>query len=113
MCEEIKYNGWTNRETWATNLHIDNDEGLSAEMTEKVEELIKDHQDDTEEITYALSMWTENWITNLVSPEWWRDEVGCEMSVGAERIREDIGSLWRVNWREIAKSHPLLCELVK
>ena len=108
MCEETQYNGWTNRETWATNLHIDNDEGLSEQMTEKIRELIEDHKDDTDEITYALSMWTENWITNLVSPEF-----GCEMSKGAEMIREDIGSLWRVNWREIAKSHPLLSELVK
>ena len=39
MCEE--YNGWTNRETWATALHINNDQGLYEAVQEiKFQQLV-------------------------------------------------------------------------
>ena len=98
------YNGWSNRETWATALHINNDYGLQLEMEEKVAHLIEEHEGDRDEVITDLSEWLQGWITNLVSAEWWRDELGCEMSEGAEMMRQDIGSLWRVEWREIAEN---------
>ena len=101
---EQDYNGWKNRETWATALHINNDEGLQNEMEGKVSDLIEKHEGDADEVISDLEEWLEEWITNLVSPNWWREELGCEMSRGAEMIREDIGSLWRVDWREIAEN---------
>jgi hypothetical protein len=102
MSEE--YNGWKNRETWATALHINNDEGLQNEMEEKVETLIDLFEGEEDEVVSHLAEWLEEWISNLVSARWWRDEYGCEMSMGAEMIREDIGSLWRVDWREVAEN---------
>ena len=37
MCEE--YNGWTNRETWAVALWLDNDQGLHEMATDRVAEV--------------------------------------------------------------------------
>jgi hypothetical protein len=102
MSEE--YNGWKNRETWATALHINNDEGLQNEMEEKVATLIDLFEGEVDKVVFHLSQWVEEWISNLVSVDWWRDELGCEMSKGAEMIREDIGSLWRVDWQEVAEN---------
>ena len=98
------YNGWKNRETWATALHINNDYGLQQEMEEKVAYLIEQHEGEKNEVVSDLAEWLEGWITDLVSLTWWRDELGCEMSEGAEMMRQDIGSIWRVDWHEIAES---------
>lgn len=98
------YNGWKNRETWATALHINNDYGLQLEVEERVTNLIEQHEGDRDEVITYLSEWLQGWITDLVSAEWWRDELGCEMSEGAEMMRQDIGSLWRVEWYDIAES---------
>lgn len=98
------YNGWKNRETWATALHINNDYGLQQEMEEKVSDLIEQHEGDKDEVVSDLAKWLEGWITDLLSPEWWRNEFDGEMSAGALMMKDDIGSLWRVDWYEIAES---------
>jgi hypothetical protein len=75
-----RYNGWTNRETWATSLWLTNDETLYSlasscsdpeELKEFVESLLYPEERDPQE------------------PEW------------LNSMREDIGSLWRVDFREI------------
>ena len=103
MCEE--YNGWTNRETWATALHINNDQGLYErvqEMTKNTAEEFKgepDEQDGTNSLGEAI----ENLIEEILDTE----EI---FSASPEQRRElinmskDIGSFYRVNWREIAES---------
>jgi len=47
MCEE--YNGWTNRETWATALHIDNDQSLQEEASEKISASFLEDMDNEKE----------------------------------------------------------------
>jgi hypothetical protein len=34
----------------------------------------------------------------------WAYEIGSNMPKGAKMMRDDIGSLWRVNWYEIAEN---------
>ena len=91
MSEE--YNGWTNRETWAVNLWVTNDQGLM----NGVDEAMRDAYD-AEGENYRL------------------DEVYCGVidalfdydnglpSRELLLMRDDIGSLWRVNWGELAEA---------
>ena len=93
MCEE--YNGWTNRETWATALHINNEQAFYYHA----QDMAAGYQDDKSGLADAL----EEWIGELLDME-------MVLSAPPENRRElinmsnDIGSLYRVNWREIAES---------
>lgn len=86
---EMEYNGWTNRETWATNLWIDNEFGLY----QRVQEIAKDSK--------TLSELTDN-IREMF------EELFDFESIVANRellmMMNDIGSLYRVNWAEIARN---------
>jgi len=88
MCEE--YNGWTNRETWATMLWINNDRGLY----ETVKELAQ-HTDCCTEPLMCLEESLEALFDDL-----WGD--GTELAAETYNMFKDIGSLYRVNWRELA-----------
>ena len=91
MCEE--YNGWTNRETWATALHINNDEGLYRTVQDWAVSNIEEQESESEAVT-VLAESIEDFVTELVESDW----------DGVKYMRYDIGSLWRVNWREVAQS---------
>lgn len=77
-----KYNGWTNRETWALFTHLTSDEalyqahrGLSA----------VDLQADIEQYASYVA-------------------IGQPMSYAIGQMIVDVGSLWRVNWRAVAEA---------
>ena len=84
MCEE--YHGWSNRETWAVALWIDNEQRLQA----KALELAKENKGQRE-----LADAIESWLDDYFNQNW----------VQARTMREDIGSLYRVNWWEIAEGY--------
>ena len=81
-----KYNGWANRETWAAYLWLTNDEGLYREAIETLGPF------DREAIPSAALL-IENLVYGLFDYE--------TLTPETYSMREDIGSLWRVNWREI------------
>ena len=87
---ETEYNGWTNRETWAVALHINNDEGLLNPINEvaKLHENLNDLADEIEAFIGEDVLNFENISTNR----------------SAFMMLQDIGSLYRVNWREVAES---------
>ena len=87
------YNGWTNRETWAVNLWLSNDEGLYHETRD----IVRQHEGKA-----AQADAVKEYVENLMRPAYWRDEMGCTMPEGLEGMRDDIGSLWRVEWSEVA-----------
>ena len=97
------YNGWTNRETWATALHINNDQWLQETAEEYAIQSWASHAEE-EEGRYAcasdcLAESIENWITeDLLTLE------NIAGNQGLFSMLTDIGSLYRVNWREIAES---------
>ena len=85
MADET-YNGWTNRETWATYLWLTNVNGLYRQALEYVssEDMFRIEKD------RAMELWLSNELFDF-------DNMTREMYM----MREDIGSLWRVDWRSI------------
>lgn len=97
------YNGWSNRETWATMLHINNDEYLQETAMDYARTALEEHAEEEEgdisEALYCLEDTIQNWIEeDLLTRE---NIAGNE---GLWLMLTDIGSLYRVNWREIAQS---------
>lgn len=94
---EQDYNGWTNRETWATALHIDNDEALLEIALNYAREELEGHDEGEEINPYHLGETLKSWIED--------DLLTLENISGNHPLwlmLTDIGSLYRVNWREIA-----------
>lgn len=82
------YQGWTNRETWALMLHVDNDQGLYTEFRE----LVTDAADPEDTV--------RDRVEELFSRDYWAD-MGMDMPEALDRMRSEVGSLWRVNWQEV------------
>jgi hypothetical protein len=91
MCET--YSGWTNRETWALMLWVNNDEGLQSEARD----VVRGHY---RRAPIALEAWAETLFTR----SGYVDEFGGPWPDGLADAAEDIGSLYRVNWQECAES---------
>jgi len=92
MCEE--YNGWTNRETWATNLWIDNERGLYEQVLDMAKTSLQEHPE-----FGAVACLAES-IEALFDDAFSDIE---EMNNAGLIMLKDIGSLYRVNWREISQ----------
>lgn len=109
MCEE--YNGWANRETWAVALHINNDQGwqeavydaLSAgpygsEGFTLAEAREAFYNAPTSIYSYAGDIIRDN-VESTFDPEEYGDPARWVERIYP--ITQDIGSLYRVDWREI------------
>lgn len=95
--ETQDYNGWTNRETWATALHIDNDQALLEIALDYARQEIEGHDEGEEINPYHLGQTLEEWlIDDLLTFE------SVSGNQGLWVMLLDIGSLYRVNWRELA-----------
>ena len=90
MAEEEKYNGWENYATWAVNLWLSNDEGLYRNVCG----IVEDAEDEAE---------AEERIKGYVEE---LEELSKEKEAGDElkSMFEDIGSMGRVDWGEIAEA---------
>lgn len=97
---EMEYNGWSNRETWATNLWIENEYALAKDFEIFWSEL---HQEDDEmlettpEMVSKFADYIKTTIEELLSFE--------NMNRATYSMLTDIGSLYRVDWWEIAKAY--------
>ena len=90
MNKTEEYNGWTNHETWAADLWLSNDEGLYNE----VREIVKNSKDEWD-AEKSIKEYVEE-LREMVDS----GEAGEELKL----MFNDIGSLWRVNWGEIAEA---------
>lgn len=88
MCDS--FNGWTNRETWALMLYVEND-GLSEGLRDTLAEHEFRVDMDRAMCDWAESIWTRAGYVGMFGDEW-PDVLADEAS--------DIGSLYRVNWTE-------------
>ena len=99
---EKQYNGWTNYETWATALWLDNDEGTQSYWREATQ--------DARENAPMLSQVTENiWTVEQAARYSLADRIKEEVSEGTSVTEEaslyaDLlgAALQKVNWQEIA-----------
>jgi hypothetical protein len=99
------YNGWSNRETWALNLWLGNDYGLYQSTLIEAEQASEAYDDTCK--TYGLEP-NEGGRANRIGmtiTAWVDDESFREM-MGEEyaNIREDVGSLWRVDKQELGEA---------
>jgi hypothetical protein len=90
MSEE--FNGWTNRETWAVALHFDNNGELYKIKNKALANL--SHLDNDQKV-FILDRILRETIENCT------DRANMPKNYD---ILKDIGSIWRVNWREIAQN---------
>ena len=108
------YNGWTNRETWAIQLHLSNNEGDYNAMREQAEELVKDSgdSDDPDSGRSAVGLMadyikerTEEVFESVTNPEQ-VDMFGSALTLTTPEARmfvADVGSWWRADFYEIAE----------
>lgn len=100
------YNGWKNRETWAAALHLGNDRGLYEMVREWAADLRADAPDREEDnwteaqfVTFKLADRIKDFFEELA--------IGEEFGAPSEDVRSmlyDVGSLWRVEWEDVAES---------
>jgi hypothetical protein len=88
-----EYNGWKNRETWAMALWLNNDEGFQNQVQELAEEA-RDEEYPASRLAEAL----ESFIEELFD----FDNISDNRQLF--NMLTDIGSLYRVNWYEIAQT---------
>ena len=105
-----KYNGWTNRETWATNLWLTNDASTQDFWAEEIQRLrrIAESADGmpavwtaAEYVRFTLAERLREEFENVWADAMERDGV---LTAQTAQCLYDIGSLWRVDWQEIADS---------
>ncbi len=96
MTNDTKYNGWTNWETWNTNLHFD------ASFEDDAQECWDEAEaDDTFSREENAALALEDRIKSLV------EEIACEGMDSSRLFISDIinGFLSSVNYYEIAKGY--------
>lgn len=98
------YNGWPNRETWAFNLHWQNDQGFYLWVLEAAGQYLTDTYgsdwtdmpaDEMRAAEYGVGEYVVHMITEELaemSPELW------------EMMREDVGSFWRVSVADVGRT---------
>ena len=88
-----EYNGWTNRETWACNLWITNDQGLYEMALERINDPGHDYSD---------------WENGGSLKDWWQEltdpEEGLMDAVTILQMVRDIGDEDKIDWSEIAEN---------
>jgi len=92
---DMDYNGWTNYETWAVALWIDNDEDSYRERQELARQFERDEDDpDSEADVAGYADAIKEWVERDMVPD-----------LGASLASDLLGAaLSEVNWREIAES---------
>lgn len=109
--EDEDYNGWTNRETWACALHINNDENLYrrylAISTELARSVRETHDGDwKQELFFVTCRLFEDQLINDFEIGTYDNPTGVGHTVVPKYISlaiADIGSTWRINTSQIAR----------
>jgi hypothetical protein len=97
MKAEQGYNGYSNRETWALELWLSNDEGFYREIREEIIPQLRKRYDD-EDLPYRLADRLKDWVENELKEFAEESKSGSQIRI----MFDDIGSLWRIDWQEIA-----------
>ena len=101
--EEQRYNGWTNYETWATALWLDNDEATQNYWHERAREF-QDEAPSASQVKQGI--WTIGQTARFTLADALKEEIseGTHMTSEASLYGDLLGAaLQEVNWHEIAK----------
>ena len=108
------YNGWTNRETWCLMLWINNDEGLQSYAHEYVRDRVTQlqasapvraiFQGAAESLTYDAATALQEWTEIMFTRSGYEDQYGEQWPPDLADIAAEIGSLWRIDFRDAAES---------
>ena len=93
------YNGWSNRETWAANLWLTSDYGLYSMVNDWVDDLRLDYDLGEDDPAFVVADDLANRLSQFF------DDVAAGEWGHSDELRAmlyDVGSLWRVDWHEIA-----------
>jgi len=97
-----EYNGWKNFETWALNLWLSNDQGMYLATQEIAGDATDGYVSSCE--TYGFEP-TDSGRAHAIGTailEWFDDDLREWMEPGDyAAMRDDIGSLWRVDEQEL------------
>lgn len=93
----MTYEGWSNRETWAIKLHWDNNEGDYNFFTGEAKRFKNSGRSISEFADFLKDTAEEIQDIVINRPE--------EASKEARLFILDVGSLWRVDWDEIADAY--------
>ncbi len=109
--DERGFNGWENRETWALVLHLDNDRDLCEWRRQLIAETLEFRAEWLADrpgvptgsavgwVADAIQDWVEEMFVSLFHP-WPEGEP--EVPFEVRLLVQDVGSLWRVDWRAVA-----------
>ena len=111
MTDSDRYNGWANRETWAFNLHWQNDQGLYNETLEQAGQYLSETYGDewatlpADELLGAVYGVGEHIVTywhDTINE--WDGEYGTDLPVGLAMFRDEVGSWWRIDYAEVGEA---------
>jgi hypothetical protein len=106
MSTDDTYNGWTNWETWNTNLWMTNEQALLEEAQAIARQYIDEATDDPNDEDYTPRT-VEAYGMGKALREWWEETLDPEEAGGAP-LPGPIADAWStvlgaVNWTEIAE----------
>jgi len=99
------YNGWTNRETWAWNLLVSNDQYLQEHFVEVCGEERAHMTEGLLATEYRVGDWLKDAFDELIYGFQDNDGHGAELV-----LRREIGSFWRINWAEIGEHYIVMMD---
>lgn len=97
--EDKTYNGWTNKETWAVALWIDNDgyAGGSLGVSEQADEIVKKAMPADEDLLHEVTGILADWLDERIT-----EDLGEHKGLLGDIVSTALG---RVDWREIAEHY--------
>jgi hypothetical protein len=91
-----KYNGFTNYETWVTVLWLENESRLQHEVEFRANSVHEFYGSSKERDDYF-----EGWVvSSLADTKVWDSDFPISIK-DKELMRKDMGSTWRINWKEV------------
>lgn len=103
MSEDKSYNGWTNYETWAVNLWLENEEGTYRYWRAQAESHLTEDQA-CDEVRDGI--WTTDEAAKFNLADQLKDEVENDSPISEASLYSDLlnAALSEVNWPEVAES---------